>query len=154
MSHAENNILEPDALSRAAIEHLKKHRAHLTRLAERGRGFLRFEGEGESETIPLPASFLRVLMRALTEVAEGHPVSVAPTQEEMSTQEAADLLNVSRPYLVKLLSSRKIPHRKVGTHRRIRRADILAYKEKMRIEAEDALQELADQAQELKFGYE
>lgn len=151
---SEHSTLDPEALSEAEIAHLKKHLRRFTELAGSGRGFLSVEGESGQETIPLPASFLRVLAQALEEVAEGRPVSVAPADEELTTSEAAELLNVSRPYLVKLLEKKKIPYRKVGTHRRIRRHDVLAYKEKMRVEAEEALQELADQAQELGLGYE
>jgi len=150
-----NSVLDPEGLSEAEIQHLKRHRAQLERLSVSGRGYLRVEGEGgETETISLPSSFLRILAGALSEVSEGRPVHIAPAEEELTTREAADLLNVSRPYLVKLLDERAIPHRKVGTHRRILRRDVLAYKEKMRVEAEEAMQELADQAQELGLGYE
>ncbi len=71
-----------------------------------------------------------------------------------SRSEAADLLNVSRPFLVKALDQGAMPHRKVGTHRRVRRADVLAYKAKMYQQAEAVLQDLADQAQEFGLGYE
>ena len=74
--------------------------------------------------------------------------------EELTTQEAADLLNVSRPFFVKLLEQGAISYRKVGAHRRVRRADVLAYKTTMYHEAEAALQELTDQAQDLGLGYE
>ena len=69
------------------------------------------------------------------------------------TTEAADLLNVSRPHLVKLLEAGALPHWKVGTHRRVRRADVLASREAQRRRAEEALQDLADEAQELGLGY-
>ncbi len=154
MPPARNDVLDPEALSGAEIEHLRKHRARLAKLAAQGSGFLRVEGEGQTETVPLPASFLRTFARALSEVAEGRTVSVVSADEELTTSEAAHLLNVSRPYLVKLLDERKIPHRRVGTHRRIRHTDVLAYKKKMRVESEEALQELVDQAQMLGLGYE
>jgi excisionase family DNA binding protein len=113
------------------------------------------EGEGgETETIPLPSSFLQILAEALSEVSEGRSVHISPAEEELTTREAADLLNVSRPYLVKLLDERTIPHRKVGTHRRVLRRDVVAYKERMRVDAEEAMQELADQAQKLGLGYQ
>ena len=150
-----NSVLDPEGLSEAEIEHLRRHRTRLEALSAGGRGYLRVEGEGgETETIPLPPSFLRVLAGALSEVSEGRAVHVAPAEEELTTREAADLLNVSRPHLVKLLDEKAIPHRKVGTHRRVRRRDVLAYKQRMGVEAEEAMQELADQAQELGLGYE
>lgn len=154
MSSHDRDLLGPESFSEAELQHLRKHRAQLLRLAGQGRGYLRVESEGETETIPLPSSLLQMLARALSEVAEGGSVSVSPIPEELSTQQAADLLNVSRPHLVKLLDEKVIPHRKVGTHRRVRRRDVLAYREKMRVEAEEALQALADQAQELGLGYE
>lgn len=150
-----DRVLDPNELSEAEIQHLKRHRARLEKLSAEGRGYLRVEGEeGETETIPLPSSFLQILARALSEVSEGRSVHIAPTEEELTTREAADLLNVSRPYLVKLLDERTIPHRKVGTHRRVLRRDVVAYKERMRVDAEDAMQELADQAQKLGLGYQ
>ena len=72
----------------------------------------------------------------------------------MTIQEAADLLNVSLSFLVKALDQGAIPHRKIGTHRRIRRADVMAFKVQMAQQAEAALQDLADQAQDLGLGYE
>jgi excisionase family DNA binding protein len=73
--------------------------------------------------------------------------------DELTTTEAADLLNVSRPHLVKLLKQGDIPHHKVGSHHRVYRKDVLSYKNEQRERAEDALQALTDQAQELGMGY-
>jgi len=109
---------------------------------------------GEEEVdMPLPRDLMTVILEILTEVAQGHSVSVGPEEEELTTSEAAELLNVSRPHLVKLLEEGEIPFRKVGTHRRVRREDVLEYKRRQRKEAEEAMQNLADQAQELGLGY-
>lgn len=109
---------------------------------------------GEDEVdVPLPRDLMTVILEILTEVAQGHSVSVGPEEEELTTSEAAELLNVSRPHLVKLLEGGEIPFRKVGTHRRVRREDVLEYKRRQRREAEEAMQNLADQAQELGLGY-
>ena len=72
----------------------------------------------------------------------------------LSTQEVADLLNVSRPHVVKLLESGQIPFHKVGTHRRIYESDVLQYRKKQEAQSKRLLRELAQEAQELEFGYE
>ena len=151
---ARKNKLNPEDLTEAQMTHLRKHLSQVLELAESGRGFLRVERKGKQETVSLPASYLRVFAHALAEVAEGRSVAVEPEDKELTTSEAADFLNVSRPYLSRLLKERKIPHRKVGTHRRVLLRDLRAYREKMLVASEDALQELADQAQDLGIGYE
>lgn len=94
-----------------------------------------------------------VLMLVFSELAEGHAVSVVPSFDELSTQEAADMLNVSRPYLITLLESGKIPFRKVGTKRRVLTEDVLRYKKAIDDQRLKTLDELAQQAQELDLGY-
>ena len=103
--------------------------------------------------IDIPARAVRLLMNILEEMAAGHSVKVTPIQNELTTQEAADLLNVSRPYLVSLLEQNKIPHRKVGTKRRIRAEDVLAYKANIETKRLAVLDELANEAQKLNMGY-
>jgi excisionase family DNA binding protein len=82
----------------------------------------------DGEQIPLPDSVLRVLRQTVHHLAQGESVTVMPVEAELSTQEAADLLRVSRPYLVKLLEQGDIPFVKTGAHRRIRSGDLLEYK--------------------------
>ena len=148
------NVLDPDDLTAAQMAHLREHLSRVLKLSESGRGFLRMEREGKQEAVSLPSSYLHAFARALAEVAEGRRVVVEPEEQELTTSEAADFLNVSRPHLTRLLKERKIPHRKVGTHRRVQLRDLRAYREAMRVEAAGALQQLADQAQELGMGYE
>jgi excisionase family DNA binding protein len=104
--------------------------------------------------IELPKAASKVLLEALAEIAKGNGVAVVPVKPELSTQEAADLLNVSRPHLIKLLERGDIPFHRLGSHRRVRLEDALAYKRKFLDERKAALRELAAQAQELGMGYE
>lgn len=109
---------------------------------------------GRGETVMIPAVAFRLLLTILTQMAQGSAITLIPVHAEVTTQEAANLLNVSRPYLVELLDAGQIPYRKVGTRRRVLYKDIAAYKKRIDDARRRTLDELAAQAQELGMGYE
>lgn len=114
---------------------------------------LQAELGAEPTPVSVPREAFELLMEILGQMANGNGVALLSTQAEMTTQEAADLLGVSRPHLVSLLDGGKIPHRLVGTHRRVRVADLMAYKASRYVEQRAALDELTREAQEQGLGY-
>ncbi len=132
---------EHDAeLARSASSILRAH-AEALGLAD-GNGNLRVQVEADGDLIEMPAIVTRLLQTVLEHMAAGRALSIMPLNAELTTQEAADLLGVSRPFLVQLLEAQAIPHRKVGRHRRVRVADLLAYRKQNQVDRATALDEL------------
>ncbi len=104
-------------------------------------------------SVTVPREAFELFIQALVEIANGNAVTLMPMSAELTTQQAAELLNVSRPFLVKLLDEQGIPYRMVGTHRRIRAEDILRYRHVTQARSKKALAELAELAQEHDLGY-
>ena len=111
------------------------------------------DSKGKRTKISFPVSALKLLVDILVQMAEGNAVTLVPVHAELTTQQAANLLNVSRPFLVKLLDDKKIPCRKVGARRRVLAKDILQYKENIDNERLKTLEKLTKEAQDLDMGY-
>ncbi|MCD9007488.1 helix-turn-helix domain-containing protein [Luteimonas sp. XNQY3] len=107
----------------------------------------------QDRPIELPAGAVALLMDILEAMAAGRGVTLVPENAELTTVQAAEVLNVSRPFLIKLLDDGAIPYRKVGKHRRIRMEDVMAYKTVIDSEREAVLDALVSQAQEQDMGY-
>lgn len=106
-------------------------------------------GDAPPATLELPAAAARLLKELLREMGAGHAVTLVPIEAEITTQQAADLLNVSRPYVVGLVEQGKLPARMVGPQRRVRLADVLTYKTESQTKARAALREMVAIDQEL-----
>lgn len=113
---------------------------------------LKVKLEDGSELV-LPKAATRLLGYILTEMSQGNAVTIIPLHAELTTQEAADLLHISRPHLIKLLTAKKLPFHMAGSHRRIKFNDLRAYENEVEKTRREAMQELANQAQDLGFGY-
>ena len=96
--------------------------------------------------VEVPASVSQLLTKLVHELASGNAVTIAQTRAELTTQQAADLLNVSRPYLVRLLEAKEIPSGKVGTHRRVLLVDVLDYKQHRDEQRKRVLRRMGEEA--------
>ena len=109
--------------------------------------------KGEQPSIELPPQALKFIGQLLGVMSEGRPIVLMPADKELTTVEAANFLNVSRPFVIKEIEEGRLPHRMVGTHRRVAFEDLLAYARKMRENQAAALERMADNARELGLDY-
>ncbi|MBA3922572.1 MAG: helix-turn-helix domain-containing protein [Nostocaceae cyanobacterium] len=109
--------------------------------------------DGSEQVLEVPPLALKLLLDILTHMGQDNQVSLIPQKSELTTREAAEILNVSRPFVVKLLETGAMSYHKVGRYRRINYDDLMAYKQQSDRECLQALDELAAQAQELGMGY-
>ena len=115
---------------------------------------LRVSTHGGDETVvSVPATAFKLLGLILNEMAKGNAIAIFPVHAELTTQQAAELLGVSRPVIVEQLEKGNIPYRKVGTHRRVLFQDLMEYKRSMDHKRLESLDELATEAQRLDLGY-
>lgn len=143
------DAVKPDELdvstAVAALSHVREylgsHDDHVVRLL--------VEGESSGEALVVPRSAVELLARILAHMADGQGVSVVPAHAELTTQQAADLLNVSRPFLIGLLNAGEIDYRTVGRHRRIRAESVLRYMAEDDRRRRSAADELTQLAQEM-----
>ncbi len=151
MSAIQNIVHLP---TKPEIEAAKQSSRMLSKYADADRVQLTLRASNSSsEDLVLPGHVMQLLLDIVSEMAKGNAISLVPIHHELSTQEAANLLNVSRPHIVSLLEKGVIPHRKVGAHRRVLASDLLAYKQSLLAQRNRALDELAVVSQELGMGY-
>ncbi|WP_067486083.1 helix-turn-helix domain-containing protein [Actinomadura hibisca] len=141
--------IEPGAIdSEVADRAMKRIKAYLMRHPDEQT--IQVVGEvGGREALVLPREAVSLLAFILSQAAAGRGVSVMPSHSELTTQQAADMLNVSRPYLIGLLEGGEIPYRLVGRHRRVRFDDLMEYKRRTEADGRAAADELAELGQEL-----
>ena len=111
---------------------------------------IKLESEaGDIPPIELPPASLRSIGQLLGLMSEGRPITLMPEKQELTTVEAANFLNVSRPFVIKEMEAARIPHRMVGSHRRVLLSDLFKYAQEMRMGREAALDDLSRLSQEL-----
>ncbi len=136
-----------------AISSLPDFQAVSKRIKSSQKNGVKIKIQESGEFLTIPKKALTFLTAIIQNMAEGKTVSIVPSDSDLSTQQAADMINVSRPHLIKLLESKQIPFKKVGSHRRVLLMDIMEYQDQIVKQREDQLDFLSNQAQDLNFGY-
>lgn len=108
---------------------------------------------GDAPSVSVPTKTLRFIADVLGALSERQPVVFMPAKREVSTVEAANFLNVSRPFVIKEIEEGRLPHRKVGSHRRIAFEDLMRYANEMHARQREAMQRLSDNATDLGLDY-
>ena len=142
----ENDILEAGIATAALSKILSKGKV--------SRVELQTKMDSKTGTTSIPSKAFELMIEILGQMANGNIVAVVPIHAELTTQQAADLLNVSRPYVVKLIEADKLPATLVGTRRRVRMGDLIAYKQRDAAKRKAVLRKLTQEAQEMGIGYE
>jgi excisionase family DNA binding protein len=151
-SISKGSVLPASDDAKAALETLKALSGRGSASAKGAPVRLQFRSRtGALQNVPLAPLPFKLLVEVLKQLASGNAVSIVPLRKEVTTYEAAEILNVSRPFVIGLLEKGEIPFRKVGAHRRIPLSTLLEYKRKTDAIRDEALDFLAAQAQELKL---
>lgn len=142
---------EPFVADEAEAVIARKAADKLKTVAEANEGVkITVDGKGDKKIIvPLPARAVALIYEVLEAMANRTPMSLIPHDAELTTQQAADYLNVSRPHLIRQLEANKLQYRKVGSHRRVRFADLIEYERACRREQKQALVDLNEEAERL-----
>ena len=145
----EKTTREDQRIARTSVDKLRKASQKLSQ----NRKSVEITLRGSEESLRLPGKALGLLSTIISNMAEGKSMAIILSDATIGTQEAADYLEVSRPYIVRLLENGAIPFSKVGTHRRIKVSDVVAYQKKMKTTRRKQLNFLSQQAQDLNLGY-
>lgn len=143
------HVVSPDPAEREEIAALQEQ---LVRIAGLRRPLARLVG-ADGREVAIPASAFAALQAVVHDMAQGLTVTLIPHDKELTTKEAADILNVSRPFLIRLLDRGEIPYHRVGTHRRLRVEDVLTYREQRAEKRREKLRELTRLSEEAEGGY-
>jgi excisionase family DNA binding protein len=143
-----DNVIKPDPAESSATESLREE---LDQAFEHGYRPVLMCPEGSH--VELTESAFKALMFVVRGMSAGMTMTLVPSGKQLTTQQAAELLHVSRPHLIKLLDKGEIPFEKVGTHRRLRIEDLLDYRERRRAERREQLDELSRLSQEFEGSY-
>jgi len=149
-------LLEPIAPSEQDVVVARESSRRLSKLVGRPLRLSPQNGgasQSPTEMIEIPAGAVPIIQHVLSCMAQGHAVALMPVHAQLTTQQAANLLGVSRPYIIKLLDEKLLPHTKVNRHRRIVLKDLLDYKRKIHTDRQKVLEELAAEGQSLGIGY-
>lgn len=144
------HVLSPDPSEQDEIVELRELFARIA--GKEGRPMAKLVSADGVE-VEIPASAFYALHALVRDMAQGLTVTLIPHDRELTTKEAADILNVSRPFLVKLLDRDEIPYHRVGTHRRLRVEDVLAYREQRAKRRREKLRELTTLSEQVDGGY-
>jgi excisionase family DNA binding protein len=144
------HVLSPDPSEQDEMVELREQLARIA--AERKRPMAKLVSPDGIE-VEIPASAFAALQAVVRDMAQGLTITLIPHDKELSTKEAADILNVSRPFLVKLLDRGDLPYHRVGTHRRLNVEDVLAYRELRAARRREKLRELTELSEQLEGGY-
>ena len=144
------HVLSPDPSEQDELVELQEQ---LARIAGRRRRPVARLVSPDGVEVEIPASAFAALQAIVRDMAQGHTITLIPHDKELTTKEAADILNISRPFLVKLLGRGDIPYHRVGTHRRLNVEDVLAYRELRAARRREKLRELTELSEQVEGGY-